>query len=272
MSPVQPPWDMTTPDTPQNVITVILGVALAGFVVAALLSWRNTGRPIFLLALVGGYLCSFNEALVDVLGHCFFPLDGRMGYTAYGRGVPIWVVFAYIIYFGGLPYLASVLMRRGISHRTLWAAVLAFWVADLLLEVPLLGSDLYIYYGYQPFSVGGFPLMWLTINTGGALLGGVLMARFVPRLRGWGVLLLLVIPFASDMASWVTNMPYFLINNTTLPNGAILAATVVCILIGLGEIDTLLRIGTGRFRPSWLAPARTDAPASSDAARHLTHA
>ena len=86
----QPPWGMTTPATAQTIITAVLAVVVVGFVAAALTDWRRSGSPAFLLMLVGGYFCSFNEATVDVLGHCFFPVDGVIGYTTFGRAVPVW--------------------------------------------------------------------------------------------------------------------------------------------------------------------------------------
>src|ERR1700757_2262196 len=93
----QLPWEMTTPSMAQTIITVVLAVVVAAFVIAALADWRRSGSPAFLLMLVGGYVCSFNEATVDVLGHCFVPVDGVIAYTAFGRAVPLWVVLAYVV-------------------------------------------------------------------------------------------------------------------------------------------------------------------------------
>jgi hypothetical protein len=38
----QPPWGMTTPAAAQMIITTVLAVVTAGFVVAALASWYHT--------------------------------------------------------------------------------------------------------------------------------------------------------------------------------------------------------------------------------------
>src|ERR1700757_1098696 len=122
----QPPWEMTTPSMAQTIITVVLAVVVAAFVVAALFDWRRSGSPNFFLMLVGGYVCSFNEATVDVLGHCFFPVDGAIAYSAFGRPVPVWVVLAYIIFFGGLSYLMSFAFKRGATHRAMWCGIAIF--------------------------------------------------------------------------------------------------------------------------------------------------
>ena len=173
----EPPWEMTTPATAQTIITAVLAVAVAGFAVAALFDWRRSGRPTFLLVLIGGYVCSFNEATVDVLGHCFFPNDGWLGYMAFGRGVPIWVVLAYIVFFGALSYLMALAFDRGATRRAMWSGIAIFGVLNVLLEIPMLSTGLYVYYGDQPFEIGGFPVIWLVINSLGSLFGAVVITR-----------------------------------------------------------------------------------------------
>jgi hypothetical protein len=242
----EPPWDMATPATAQTVITSILAVVVAGFVVAALFDWRRSGRPTFLLVLIGGYLCSFNEATVDVLGHCFFPNDGWLGYAAFGRGVPIWVVLAYVIFFGGLSYLMALAFKRGITHRAMWTGIAIFGVLNVLLEIPMLGAGLYVYYGDQPFEIGGFPVSWLVINSLGSLFGAVVITRLSWFFTGARQLLLVFVPFATYMSSWVLAMPHFVITNTDAPTSVRMAAAVVSMALGLVATDVLIRIGTGQ--------------------------
>jgi hypothetical protein len=244
----QPPWDMRTPATAQTVMTAILAVALAGFVVAALLHWRRSGKPVFLLMLLGGFVCSFNEESADVMGHCFFPNDGWIVHQFYGRGVPLWVVLAYVIFFGGLPFLMTSAFRHGVTRRTMWTAICIFWVLNTVLEMPPLSSKLYLYYGDQPFEVGGFPLSWLVINSLGALFGAVVLTRLSWFFTGTRQLLILLVPFATYMSSWVLAMPHFAITNTDASNGVRMVAAIVSMALGLVAIDVLIRFGTGQAR------------------------
>jgi hypothetical protein len=253
----QPPWELSTPSTAQTIITVVLAVVVVAFVVAALVDWRRSGSPAFLLMLVGGYVCSFNEAMVDVLGHCFFPVDGVIAYTAFGRPVPAWVVLAYIVFFGGLSYLMALAFKRGASHRTMWLAIAVFGVLNVLLEIPMLRAGLYVYYGNQPFAVGGFPLSWLVINSLGSLFGAVMIVRLSWFFTGPRQLLLVFVPFATYMASWVLAMPHFAITNTDMPNGVRLAAAALSMALGVIAIDGLIRIGTGQWRLLPPQPANT---------------
>jgi hypothetical protein len=253
----QPPWEMTTPSTAQTIITAVLAVVVAAFVVAALADWRRSGSPTFLLMLVGGYVCSFNEATVDVLGHCFFPVDGVIAYTAFGRPIPVWVVLAYIVFFGGLSYVMAFAFKRGASRRTMWLGIAVFGVLNVLLEIPMLRAGLYVYYGYQPFAIDGFPLSWLVINSLGSLFGAVVIVRLSWFFTGARQLLLVFVPFAAYMASWVLAMPHFAITNTDMPNGVRMAAAALSLALGAIAIDALIRIGTGQWRLRPPQPADT---------------
>jgi hypothetical protein len=264
----QPPWGMTTPATPQTIITVVLAVVVAAFVVAALIDWRRSGSPAFLLMLVGGYICSFNEATVDVLGHCFFPVDGVIGYTAFGRPIPVWVILAYVVFFGGLSYVMALAFKRGASHRAMWYGIGIFGVLNVLLEIPMLRAGLYVYYGNQPLTIGGFPVSWLVINSLGSLFGAVVVVRLSWFFTGARQLLLVFVPFATYMASWVLAMPYFGITNTDMPTGVRMAAALLSMALGVIAIDGLIRIGTGRWR---LLPPRTSETLTGNRSQLYSH-
>ncbi|MCX2930061.1 hypothetical protein ORI20_07240 [Mycobacterium sp. CVI_P3] len=244
----EPPWEMTTPATAQTVITVILTIVVAVFVAAAAREWYLTGRPIFALTLIGGLVCSFNEATVDVLGHCYFPLDGWIGYTAFGRGVPVWVILAYVVFFGGLSYLMAKAFRAGATRRTMWTGIGVFGVLNVLLEIPMLGSGLYVYYGNQPFMIAGFPISWLVINSLGSLFGAVVLTRLDWFFTGARQLLVVLVPFVTYMSSWVLAMPYFAVTNTDAPSAVRMIAAAVSLVLGAIGIDVLIRIGTGQLR------------------------
>jgi hypothetical protein len=253
----EPPWQMTTPGTAQTVITVILAVAVAAFVVAAARDWHRTGSPVFMLTLAGGLVCSLNEAVVDVLGHCHFPTDGWIVYRAFDRAVPIWVVLAYLVFFGALPYVMAKAFQRGFSRRAMWAGIGIFGVLNVLLEIPMLKSGLYVYYGEQPFTIAGFPISWLVINCLGALFAAVVITRLAWLFTGARQMLIVVIPYATYMSSWVLAMPHFLVTNTDAPSWVRMLAAAVSLILGLIAIDVLIRLGTGQLR---LLPPETTRP------------
>jgi hypothetical protein len=118
-----------------------------------------------------------------------------------------------------------------------------------------------VYYGYQPFAIGGFPLSWLVINSLGSLFGAVVVVRLSWFFTGARQLLLVLVPFATYMSSWVLAMPHFAITNTDMPAGVRMAAASVSMVLGVIAIDTLIRIGTGQWRllpPSSLVISEND--------------
>jgi hypothetical protein len=266
----QPPWKITTPATPQTIITIVLALAVAGFFIAASVSWYRTRRPIFLLLLVGGYICSFNEPLIDFLCHCFFPADGWIGHTVFNRSIPVWVILAYVIFYGGLTYALSAAFNSGITRRALWISIGIWGALNLAMEIPLLKSNLYVYYGDQPFVVGGFPLSQLVFNAFGSLLGAVVITRLGWLFIGARQSLLLVVPFVTFMSSWAVGMPLFLALGTDANHEVRLLAAAVSASLGLLGIDVLIRLGTGQLRllpPITAVPSRAERASRADADR-----
>jgi hypothetical protein len=156
------------------------------------------------------------------------------------------VVLAYVIFFGALSYVMAQAFERGITHRGMWTGIAIFGVLNVLLEIPMLSAGLYVYYGDQPFQIGGFPVIWLVINSLGSLFGAVLITRLSWFFTGTRQLLLVFVPFATYMSSWVLTMPHFLITNTNALSGVRMTAAVISMALGLIAIDVLIRIGTGR--------------------------
>src|SRR5262249_12642470 len=99
---------------------------------------------------------------------------------------------------------------------------------------------------------------WLVINSLGSLFGAVVITRLSWFFTGARQLLLVFVPFATYMASWVLAMPHFAITNTDMPTGVRMAAAVLSMALGVIAIDGLSRIGTGQWR--LLPPQISDTP------------
>jgi hypothetical protein len=256
-----PPWGMTTPPTVQLVMTIVVGALVAIAAVATLVHWRRTGSPVGILVVLGGFVCCLNESPVDILGFCFFPVDGWTVYTMFDRPIPLWVCLAYALFFGALTFVDVLLLRAGVSRRTMWLSLVGVMVVDLLIEMPTLASHLYTYYGDQPFEVGGFPLNWLVINSLGSLLASVVIVRGWSFFTGPRALLLLGVPWATYMASWVVGMPYFGTQNADVSTPVRWIGGAVSIVVGLYLIDVLFRIGLRAAPRGASAAPVTPAPA-----------
>ena len=257
-----PPLDMTSAVGAQDAMQYAVGAVAVMMLLGAVWHWRRSGRATGLLLLVGGLFCSLNEALVDLLGHCYFPKDHNIAYTAYGFSVPWWVVTAYVAYFGGLTWLNSEYLRTGPTRRRMWTIIGAVFVLNLILEMPPLANKVYLYYGEQPFMVGGFPLNWLVINALGSLLAAALVARFATFFTGPRQLLLLAVPYATYFMSWVAHLPLFTTLNADVPSPVRWLAAAVSAALGLIAMDALIRLATARRLAPIPAPDRPKATAA----------
>lgn len=184
---------------------------------------RGYGTPIPWLMMVGGLGMALVEPLVDRVGLVWFPTGGQWGiYTDYGVSQPIWLILAYVWFFGGRAmYIWHCLEQgRGTDRLFLvknWATV---FVIDIALESVGLGLGVFFYYGNQPLQVGKFPLWWAAINSATPIILAVTVFLLRGWLKGWRVLL--VVPLAPAVCAavnggigWIT---WDAINNTTLPS------------------------------------------------------
>lgn len=188
----------------------------------ALHVWKRTGSPLAVLLIVGGAVTNLAEPFVDIGGACWHPVIGQHTiFTLLSRPMPLWLLFAYIAYFGVLMMLLYTSFSRGATTRTMWLWFLIPVIADIVLEESLMGfSDhLYVYYGNQPLRLHVFPMWWPAPNTMGIYLSGVVMTLFAPLLRGWRAAFALVsTPLCYLAATGLVALPSVFVINADYPN------------------------------------------------------
>lgn len=213
----QPPFDAAIDPAVNLWNTGIMGVAALIAFAYALLHWRRSGKPTFLLLyLSGGAMMAF-EPMVDTVGACWFPeINNWIAFKAYGRSLPVSLCLVYFIYFGIGVGVTWQLMRRGLSRTQLWGLFVFNIVNDFILEAVLLHYGVYIYYGWQPLVVLKFPLWWAAVNGLITMVGAAVVFRYEAYLtRGWRQLqiipiMLTVSAAVNTMAGW----PSWLVINT----------------------------------------------------------
>jgi hypothetical protein len=212
----QPPVHEVMPkgaETFFNVFIFIpLGVALA-LAVRHLLSGRG---PLLAYCLAGGLLAATFEPIVDVLGLVYLREVNAVGtFTVLDRTMPLYVVFVYPWYVGGLGYLAYKLFTRGVTMRDLFALWALDFVINIALETPGILADTYDYYGHQPFNFWGFPLWWGFVNPVMPMLTGALIYKLRPHLNNaWKLLVVvLLVPMADGIANGAAAWPMWAVLN-----------------------------------------------------------
>ena len=191
-----PPYGMQMGHTGQLLFTLILIAPMTAFVVYALhRGWRRRDW-LALIFFIGGALNIPSEAIVDVLGACWFPIHGQWtAITLLGRQLPVFLVVAYPWFIGGQGYIVYRMLDRGCSRADLWRWWCTVMVIDLVMvQIPGLSMHLYVYYGAgQPGDIAGLPLHWLWVDSAAPMLSGVIVYRLRPFLPGWRQLALIAL-------------------------------------------------------------------------------
>jgi hypothetical protein len=229
------------PQTAQLVATVAMAVLVAGFAAYAVREIARSRSVTLALLLIGGAVSYFNEPIDDVLGLVWHPVVGQWTALDTFARVPLWGLGIYIVFFGGMPYLILQSLRRGVTRRQLWGWVGVLAVVDVAVELPVLASGIYSYYGDAPLQIGGFPVYWIVINTVGPLALAVLLMAAGETFTGWRALYLLFLPMMSDAAGSVAvGWPIFSALNAHASAPARWLAAALTIAIGFGALDLLI--------------------------------
>jgi hypothetical protein len=195
----QPPVHLQMPDA-EIAFTLIGAVPLIVAVVIAARHIRGGQGPLLLFCLIGGAFASLFEPFVDVMGLVYLTESGSIGtFTLLDRTMPLFVPLMYPWYIGGLAYLTCRRFERGITTKGVFQLWGVFILVNFALELPGLLTDVYTYYGKQPFDIWGHPLWWGCANAFTALAAGAMVfgvKRFLGT--GWGLAGVIPLIFVSE--------------------------------------------------------------------------
>jgi hypothetical protein len=235
------------PQTAQLVATAAMGAVVVGFVGYAIAEVVRHRSYLLALLLVGGAISYLNEPIDDVLGLVWHPEADQWTVLDTFSRVPLWGLGIYIVFFGGMPYLILQNLRRGMTRRELWRWVGVLVVVDVAVELPILASGIYQYYGTAPMRIAGFPVYWIFINAVGPLALAVLLLSAGRIFTGWRAAYLLVLPMVCNAAGSVAvGWPIYSALNAKAPAVITWGAATLSIAIGLGALDLLINYAVRR--------------------------
>lgn len=225
------------------------------------------------MVILSGLLCAPNEPIADIPAKIYHFGPGSWHlYTGFGRPIALWVLTAYIMFFGGLTAVIVMLLRKGARYQQLWLAALGVWVVNLMIEIPLTGNHgVYKYYGYQPFSIGNFAVMQLVLNCAGVILAAGIIAKASRSFQGVRVLLIAPVVPASQIASLAIGLPGYWLLNSSISFAWQWVGVGTSLVIGVFVIDGMLRFLTGQPQLG-MAIAQEAVAATSVAPRPLAEA
>lgn len=267
-----PPVDAVAPTAFSTQCTWFYGLCAFIALLYSLKHWRDSGRPILLLILIGGGLTVFVEPFVDMMGAAFHP---RLGHTIVfefmGRPIPWWMVAAYFAFFGALGSMNYLAFARGVSTRAIRLWFLVPMLVDVVIEEIMLAKDLYLYYGDQPLILlWKLPLWWVPCNSIGEFIGISLVVLMTSYLRGANLLLIpLLIPLSDMVGYAAVALPSWIVINTPVPGWVTQLAGIATFLLAFLIVHgiSLLLATDSPFR-RW----RPDGRASAGDVKQIFHA
>ena len=158
------------------------------FVLWGLFELLRHRSPILLYCLIGSLGCNLSEPIWDALANLRFTEGTTTAWTQFPNlpqpiQYPLWAVFVYTG-FGGVACFAFYKAFATRSWRIFLGALVGQAVFNTVLEGFVI-TELYDYYGSQPWRIGSdFPLWWIPVNYGEMLAGFLLYLA----IQQWGVL------------------------------------------------------------------------------------
>ncbi|EHB56468.1 hypothetical protein MycrhDRAFT_3662 [Mycolicibacterium rhodesiae JS60] len=106
------------------------------------------------------------------------------------------------------------------------------------MEMVILPTNLYYYFGYQPWSFRGMPLFWLAINFAGTTLTAAVLAVTWHYWTGYRQALVLLLPATTQiLGSYFVGLPVFAALHSDAPHFMIWLGGGLSIVLGLAAID-----------------------------------
>lgn len=159
MSFIDKPIAALMPAMPQRVMVLVFGVLILlclGWAIWLALRRRDQR----LLILLGcGVIAAALEGFACYLIQCYHsPVGMYPVYQAFDVYVPLWLAEVYVLFFGAASYVFNSQFARKPSAILFWASFVAVGVCEGAFEVYGIHAGMFLYYGYQPMTIGGFPL------------------------------------------------------------------------------------------------------------------
>jgi len=154
------PVDAVVNATHQWIFMAVFSVALLIAMVATLRDpirrrdWKEVGFR-GLIFVGSGLMAIVVEPAIDRMGGLWYSDKGDVWSIVhlFGITIPVWVVPCYMSSIGWLIIAATDRLRRGATAKDIWQLTGFIFMANLLVEIPILAvTHLYTYYGSnQPF-------------------------------------------------------------------------------------------------------------------------
>ena len=257
------PYILAGPTEQLVAFALMAGAALCALLWSVVAGLRG-GTVLPLLALVGGLVALTLAPFWEINVQFVFASNAEpTAFTAFGRAIPLYLVFAFPAFFGWGSYLAYRLIKEDATRGQLLALPALFFLADAVIEIAGVQTGLWTYYGFHSWNPLGWPIYIGVLNATIPLLGGWLLVLLDRRTRGPGkVATVLAAPTAYAGVYAAAGWPTWLALDATAAPVIVWLAGAVTILISIGVCWLVADASAGGGREA--GPILPMGPTSSD--------
>lgn len=234
-----PPTNLEATEGAELFFTVLMAVTVFGACAWALRR-REFVLPILCAAAA---VSSLVEPVYDYLGHVWWTSDLATSFTVFDGRVfsPTIFPLGYAMWIGLGSYAAFRLFERRPGRSKLLKSFALLALCEPALELPWLATNLFEYYGDQPYRVLGYSLVWDGVNTGAiAIIGATLLWMTQGgHLRGRGVALTALLPLGIIGWYFASAWPTWTAMHADAPAGVIWAAATLTIAINAITVSVI---------------------------------
>lgn len=248
------PDDLMVNDLVANLFTIWAGGFGLAVIPWALYRLKKSNDSIPILMIIGGFICSVLEPMLDYLGHLWWPTDlPGPSFVGYSLNVPYLIPPCYVFFIAMTGYWAYLQMKKGLDLKGVFVVWFLISMTDVIMEMPGTALGAYVYYGDASFKVLGFPVAWGWLNGTSMFMTGVLLYLVEPHLKGIHRLFIIFVPIVAMGASYgATAWPYFISLNWEMP----WIATRILTLVSLVFCIMMVRLSAvlvAKKEPSYLS-------------------
>lgn len=186
----------------------------------AIIAFKKHRDSLPILMIIGGFLTSLGEPMLDFVGHLRWAGDlPGPAFSNFGIDIPILIPPCYAAFMGLEAYFVYAMIKRGITVRQFFMVFAVCGISDAIMEHPGLMLNVYEYYGHQPLKFYEFPFYWSFTNASAIATIGVMVWFLWPRLQpGWQRLAIIPLGLiGTTMGEFTTGFPVFLSINSGMP-------------------------------------------------------
>ena len=248
------PPDLVAPDLVATLFTIWAGGFGIAVIPWALYHLIKSKDDVPILMIVGGFICSLLEPMLDNLGHLWYPtnLPGP-AFVGYELNVPYLIPPCYVFFIAMTGYWAYLQMKKGLDIKGVFLVWFLIAMTDVIMEIPGTATGAYVYYGDAPFKIFGFPVPWGWLNGTSMFMVGVLLYIVEPHLKGAHRYWIIAVPtMAMGAAYGMVAWPYFMALNWDMPwiytRLLALFSLFLCIMVVRFSAALVVTKGRGAFK------------------------